>query len=138
MFKLLTPPQVKARWVELSKLLNKAVIHGRGELTVDDVLELVLIGRMFVAVTEVNNEIILAIAAEIMYYPRKRVLNLAFGAGTVSPMYNEIYEAIAKMAVILEADAIQCYCRKSVAKLLMKAYDGVEEAYIVLEKKVDK
>lgn len=138
MFKLLTPPQVKAKWTEISKLLNKAVIHGRGELMVDDILDLVLSGKMFVAVTETDDKIVLAIAAEIMYYPRKRVLNLAFGAGAVSPMYDEIYEALAKMALILEADAIQCYCRKSVAKLLMKAYDGVEEAYIVVEKKVDK
>lgn len=138
MFKLLTPPQVKARWIEISNLLNKAVIHGRGELAVDDILDLVTSGRMFVAITETDGKIVLAIAAEIMYYPRKRVLNLAFGAGIVSPMYDEIYTALAEMAKVLEADAIQCYCRKSVAKLLMKAYDGVEEAYIVVEKKVDK
>ena len=60
MFKLLTPPQVKARWVEISNLLNKAVIHGRGELAVDDILDLVTSGRMFVAITETDGKIVLA------------------------------------------------------------------------------
>lgn len=135
-FVLLTPKMVTARWNEVQPLLDSAVMHGRGELVVDDVLDLVWAGRMFVSVVKEDEKIVLAIAAEMMYYPRKPVLNLAFVGGKAYPMYDEIYARLEEMAVILGAKAIQCYCRPAVAKLLKAAQPGVEEAYIVVEKKV--
>lgn len=134
--KLLTPKQVTAYWNEICPLLDKAVMHGRGELVVDDILDLVWAGRMFVSVVEEKEKIVLAIAAEMIYYPRKPVLNVAFVGGRAKDIYVEVYARLEEMAKVLGAKAIQCYCRPSIAKLLTKAYDGVEEAYIVVEKKV--
>lgn len=136
-FTVLLPKEVDAEWAQIRPLLMKAVVHGRGEVMVDDILDLVKKGQMFVAATRDGDKIVLAIAAEIVYYPRKRVLNLAFGGGSVSPIYDQVYEGLAKMAKILDVNTIQCYCRPSVAKLLRTRYDDVEEAYIVLEKKVN-
>lgn len=135
--RVLPPNEVKARWLEIAPLLDKAVLHGRGELAVDDILDLVASQQMFVAGLEQEGRIHLAIAAEVIRYPRKRVLNLAFAGGTRSGTdASYIWDRLQEMARLLNASAVQCYCRESIARYLEKLQPDVERAYIVVEKKV--
>ncbi len=136
-FKLLSFPEVIVEWATLRALLGMAVVHGRGELVVDDVLDLVGSDRMFVSVLREDGKTILAVAAEIIHFPRRKVLNLAFAGGVHADFVSEHFFAqLEEMALRKGADAIQCYCRPAVARLLKRLQPEAEEAYIVLEKAV--
>ncbi len=136
-FQVLKPYQVHKLWPIICPLLDKAVIHGRGEVWVDDILDLVLNNKMFVAVVIDNDEIILAIAAEVLYYPRRSVLNIAFAGGKrADVLAREFYPRFEEMARIMKTDAMQCSCRPSIVRLLKRLDPGVEEVYIVVEKRV--
>lgn len=137
-FDLLTFPQTVAEWPIIMPLLDRAVVHGRGELVVDDILKLASEDRMFVSVLRnEDRKITLAVAAEIIYYPRKKVLNLAFAGGRDAKVVSELYfDQLREMAVRLGADRIQCHCRESVARLLKQLRPKASVAYIILEEEV--
>ena len=65
-------------WPRLRELLKPAMAFGQGEMEVDDILELALQGRMFVFANED-----FAVTAEFVYYPRKTVMVVGYGAGKV-------------------------------------------------------
>lgn len=134
---LLQPDQVEAAWPMLRELLAKAVQHGRGEVEVDDILTLALQRKMLIAVLLENGATVLALAAEITPYPRKTVLNIAFMGGHGAASSSAIsYPFVDKLAQLVGADSIRCYCRESMARYLTRHQPGYERAYVVLEKEV--
>lgn len=136
-FELLTFPQTVAEWPVIRPLLERAVVHGRGELVVEDILKLVSQDRMFISVLRSDHQIALAVAAEIIHYPRRKVLNLAFAGGRDSRIVSERYfDQLREMALRLGADRIQCHCREAVARLLKQMRPKAQVAYIILEEEV--
>lgn len=126
-----------AEWPAIRPLLAQAVAHGRGEIHVDDILDLVADDRMTVSVLREGPKIILAIAAEIIQYPRKKILNLAFAGGRDAKFVAHNYFAhLIQMAEKHNATAIQCFCRPSVARLLKQMQPEVVEAYTVMEREL--
>ena len=135
--RLLTFPEIVVHWTKIRPLLSSAIAKGRGEIEVDDVLDLAGQGRMSISVVWRDGSIALSIAAEVIHYPRRKVLNLAFAGGKDAKFVSDRFdEYLGEMARSLGADAVQCYCAPAVARLLKKMQPSAEEAYIVLERKV--
>lgn len=138
-FTLLTPKKLVVRWKEVRPLLQRAVVHNKGELIVDDVIDLVWQGKMFVAVLEEDEKILLVVAAEVIYFPKRKVMNLVLVGGTGTTILREqFHERLLQMAKTLEVQAIRCYCRDSVMRLLQRLDLKITKAYNVLELEVSK
>lgn len=136
-FRLLRPEEVVVHWEEIAPLLDKAVSYGNGELEVNDIRKLVLGGRMFIfGGFNQEKHLTLAITAEFNIYPRKMVLVVGFGAGTVKEHAEEVYLKIADFAKQGGARAIQTFCKNpAMVRLHRKNFDP-EIAYTVLEKQL--
>lgn len=135
-YRLLFPEEVKERWDVISKLLNRAVEHGRGEVTTDDILAMVGEGRMGVLALEEDGEIAAVTAFEILVYPHRRILNFAFTGGRNARSIVDNFDKIEEVARSMDADAISCMCRPAVARLIRRLLPTVEQAYVVMEHKV--
>lgn len=136
-FALLQPHDVHLHWPELRKLLGAAVAYTHGEIEVDDILDKVMQGKMFVSVLRKGEEIVLAIAAEIKCFPKQSVLNVAFAGGRDGKvMATQFYDQLEAMGKIFNVSAVQCYCRPAVARYLKRLFPDVQEAYVVMRKEV--
>lgn len=136
-FRLLRPEEVVVHWEEIAPLLDKAVSYGNGELEVDDIRKLVLGGRMFVfAGFNAEKHITLAVTAEFNIYPRKMILVVGFGAGTVGEHANELFMTVADFAKKGGATAIQTFCKNPAMVRLHQKYYAPDVAYTVLEKQL--
>lgn len=124
-------------WPLLRELLGRAVAKGRGEVEVDDILRLVELGRMHIGVLCDDERILLALAAEVVEYPRRKILNLAFAGGDGASFVAEHYmDELDSMARQLGADGVQFHCQPSMARMILKARPDAEQAYIVVERRV--
>lgn len=126
-FKLLRPEEVIDRWCELSTLLNPAVDSSNGEVVTDDILRLVIGGRMFVFADEK-----FALTCEFIVYPQKTVMVAGFGAGQVTEIHRYI-KTISEFAKRGGASAIQTYVRKPAMVRYYKRLLNIEPLYSVME-----
>lgn len=135
-YRLLHPAEVQANWSRLREEIGRAVAHGRGELQIDDILALVEDGRMGVLALHEGEVLLAATAFEILTYPRRKVLNFAFTGGRNAKGIVDNYHLIEQIAKQLGADAVQCFCRPAVARFIKRLIPDVEQAYVVMERKV--
>lgn len=129
-FRLLRPEEVIDRWPELSRRLDAAVQEGKGEVEVDDLRQLVLSGRMFIFATDQ-----FALTCEFVFYPRKTVMIVGFGAGKVSDRLAFV-QTIEDFARNAGASSIQTYCRNPAMVRYYKRFLDVDPLYAVLEKQL--
>ena len=127
-FKLLRPEEVIERWSELSALLDHAVQKGNGEAKVDDILKLVLGGRMFIFADDK-----FALTCEFVTYPQKTVMVAGFGSGCVEDIHRYI-EIMGDFAKRGGASSIQTYVRDPAMVRYYKRLLDLEPLYAVLEK----
>ena len=120
----------------LRELLNRAVVHNRGEMTVDDIVDLVDAGRMGVMVEMAGDDIALAVAFEVIPYPQRKVLNIAFVGGKNLQSLADQREKFHAIAKAFGADTMTCSCRPSMVRYLRRLSPDVQQAYVVLEWKV--
>lgn len=136
-FRLLRPEEVVVHWEEIAPLLEKAVSYGNGELTVDDIRKLVLGGRMFIfAGFNAERRINLAVTTEFNVYPRKMVMVIGFGAGTLGEHANDVFMKLADFAKQGGATALQTFCKNPAMVRLHQKYYDPDVAYTVLEKQL--
>lgn len=136
-FRLLRPEEVVVHWEEIAPLLDKAVSYGNGELAVEDIRRLVLGGRMFIfAGFDSDKRINLAVTTEFNVYPRKMVMVIGFGAGTLGEHANEVFLKIADFAKQGGATALQTFCKNPAMVRLHQKYYDPDVAYTVLEKQL--
>lgn len=136
-YMVLSPAQAEHHWPVIRELLAKAVDHGRGEVEVDDILVLAQSRKMFVVALMEDDRIVAALAAEVLAYPRKSVLNVAFLGGTgVAARSAQLIQFLDASARLLKASAVRCMCRESVARLAVRREPSVVRAYVVLEREV--
>lgn len=126
--KLLRPEEVIERWPELSGRLDAAVCCGNGEVLVDDILKLVLGGRMFIFADDK-----FALTCEFVTYPQKTVMVAGFGAGKVGNIHHCI-EVISDFAKRGGASSIQTYVKNPAMVRYYKRLLDLEPLYAVLEK----
>lgn len=134
---LLTPEGVKENWPVLCELLGKAVAHNHGEMEVDDIPELVENRRMFVSVLRKDGEIVLAIAGEIMKYPREKVLNVSFAGGKDGKLVaDHMWSHLEGIASVFNVAYVRAFCRPSMVRYLQQTLPGVECIYTVVQKRI--
>ena len=129
-FKLLRPEEVIERWPVLSERLAHAVQKGNGELETDDILKLVLGGRMFIFADDQ-----FALTCEFVTYPQKTVMVAGFGSGKVSDL-NAHIAVLAEFAKKAGASSIQTYVRDPAMVRYYKRLLDLDPLYAVLEKQI--
>jgi hypothetical protein len=136
---VLTPEQVFEQWWQLSELLQPAVDAGYGEMTVTDILERVEKGHMFIAVIREHEgeEIDVALACEIIKYPRKHVLNVAYLGGKPLALTRGkfLYATLEGIAKTVECSMIQGLCGPAQTRYFRRLF-GLKPVYTVLRKEV--
>jgi hypothetical protein len=134
---LLTPAQVQENWVVIRDALLQAVSHCKGEVEVDDIVQLVHERKMFVLAYFEKEDPKLFLACEPLYYVRRGVLNLAFGAGRgLKKMIDNHWDYIEALATKLNCQTVQISCRDSMARYAKKLVPDSYEAYTVMRKEV--
>ncbi|WP_354686689.1 hypothetical protein [Cupriavidus necator] len=127
---VLAPASLDACWPVVGGFLNDALAHSEGELTADDIREMVKAERAFVLVVIESGEIIAAGAVEINEYPRYRVANIiAVGGQRVFLRRSEL-DWLRMVVRDMGCAKLQTYCRPSMARLLERL--GMREAYRVM------
>lgn len=135
---LLTPAQVQESWAVIRDALASAVSHCKGEVELDDIVQLVHERKMFVLAYFEKDSPKLFLACEPLYYVRKGVLNLAFGAGRgLKNMVRNHWDYIESLARQLGCQSIQISCRDSMARYAKQLVPSSYEAYTVMRKEVD-
>lgn len=129
-FKLLIPHEVIDRWPELSARLAHAIEMGNGECALDDILKLVLSGRMFVFA---DNDFVLT--AEFTTYPQKTVMVVGFGSGEVKNRHF-IGDVLQDFARKCGASSIQTFCRNPAMIRYYRRWFQLDPIYTVLEKQL--
>lgn len=129
-FRLLRPEEVVSRWETLGKLLQPAIDRSNGELAVDDVRNLVLMGRMFIFATDK-----FAVTTEFMVYPKRTVMLVGFGAGKV-PDRDNVAAVLIDFAKRGGAEAIQTYCKDPAMERYYRRWFQLTPTYTLLEKQL--
>ena len=75
------PKDIPYMWHQIKPLIDKALVHSNGELTSDDVLELLLSKEQGLVIgyegyEDSYKKILMAAVTEIIQYPRKKVLRI--------------------------------------------------------------
>jgi hypothetical protein len=82
LFGLLTHQQLLDVWPQVRPLLDRAVQHANGEMAVDDVLEMVANGSMFVFLMIRNGVVVTALTAEFSTQPGLKSMLFRLLGGT--------------------------------------------------------
>lgn len=102
-------------WPQISSLIERAIPYGRGEYDIDDILDGVTSGRIFIAaVVGKNADVQFAAACTPIQFPKKSVLFVLYGAGHGA---SRAKDALVEACRRLECDWIETRCRESVARL---------------------
>lgn len=117
-------------WPLLAPLFESALSHGEGELSTDDIRELVRDERAFVLIAVDKGQMLAAAAVEIVAYPRFKVANIIATGGNRVFLRREELAWVGQIARDMGCAKVQTYCRPSMARLLGKL--GMREAYRVM------
>lgn len=117
---------IGALWPQISGLIAKAILYGRGEFALDDIRDGIEAGAMFALGVVTDGCVEFVITATVVEYPRKRVLYVQYGAGKGGALARD---ALIQAAKTLKADWIETRCRDSVARLYARV--GFDTAYRV-------
>lgn len=126
-FQLIPRATIESVWPALRKLFAPAVAMGDGEVLVDDILERVLDNRMFVFADDA-----FAVAVEFIYYPRKTVMVIGFGAGRIRDK-KLVAETLRRSATALGAHSVRTYCKNPAMIRYFRRWFGLTPLYTVLE-----
>lgn len=136
---VLTPDEVKQEWYHIAPYLRMAVEKNDGELLLEDIPGLVASSRMFIGVIreKPEAEILYALAGEVIVYPRKKVLNVAFVGGRplVQSRSKHLYPALEGIARLLDCTCIQGQCGPGAARFFSSMF-GLVPTYTVLRREV--
>ena len=123
---LVQPNEIPYMWHQVKPLIDKALVHSNGELTSDDVLELLLSKResLIVGYTDPEDsykEILMAAVTEVVQYPRKKVLRIiawATKSGYDGDEWLTLFNTIEYIGKQSGCDYIEAWTRKGMAKKL--------------------
>tara|TARA_R100000458_G_scaffold55783_1_gene60077 strand:+ start:183 stop:593 length:411 start_codon:yes stop_codon:yes gene_type:complete len=121
-------------WGEVEPLIDKALKHNHGELTSYDALQLLLDKKLDLWVGSDGNEILSALLAEFIYYPRKkamRIVTWSTKSGHDYTHWMELFDKIEHFAKHNECSLIEAWTRKGLAKKL-----NWEHSYSVVSKNI--
>ena len=136
---VLNPEQVKEQWWQIAPLLALAVSKNDGELLLEDIPKLVVDRQMFIGVVREapGEEIQLVLAGDVVIYPRKKVLNVAFVGGKplVQSRAKHLYPVLEDIARKLGCTTIQGQCGPGATRFYTRLM-GMTPTYTILRKEV--
>ena len=121
------PKSIPYMWHQVKPLIDKALIHSNGELSSDDVLELLLSQRQHLVIGYDNpkegsyKEVLMATVTEVIQYPRKKVLRIiawATKSGHDGEEWYNLFDTIEYIGKKSGCDYIEAWTRKGMAKKL--------------------
>lgn len=113
-----------AFWPQIRDQVARALKHGRGEYSIQDILDAIDCGELF-AVGAVRDGVVEFVAiAGVARFPRKSILSVMYGAGRGGARLKDTLMVAMRT---LRCDWIEFRCRPSVARLWRPL--GVEQAY---------
>ena len=121
-------------WGEVEPLVNKALKHNDDELTSDDVLQNLLDRSSVLWVGVQGKEILMAVVAEFVVFPRKkalRILTWATKSGYDYELWMKEFPKIEHFAKVNGCSFIEAWTRKGLAKKL-----NWEFSYSVVRKQI--
>lgn len=128
---------VEALWPELKPLFAPAVEYCAGELDVDDVLSLVKSKQAFIAVMSCEEKINLALAFQVLVYPKKTVLHvLAMGGEKFDVCATACWGEIENLAKVLGACAVRASVRPSMERYAKRVVPEAQKIYTVVERPI--
>lgn len=107
---LISTDQVAGAWPAVKHFVERALADGPGRITADDVEEQLRAGGMqlwTLITSEGEPEVLAVLVTEIIDYPRKRVLDLAFMAGDRMELWLAALPALEAWAVTQGIEQIQ-------------------------------
>ena len=120
----IAPKSIPYMWHQVKPLIDKALVHSNGELTSDDVLELLLSKRetLVIGYTDPEDsykEILMAAVTEVVQYPRKKVLRIiawATKSGYDGDEWLTLFSTIEYIGKKSGCDYIEAWTRKGMAR----------------------
>ena len=113
--------EVPRIWHEVKPLVEKALAHADGEQLPEDVL-LKLLNERMILFTGIEGQDLAGICiAEIIFYPRKKVLHLTIVAtksGRDFELWKDTYDVIAEFGRRMGCDSVSAWVRKGFVKKL--------------------
>jgi len=123
---------LRAHFPAVRALFERCVKRAvKGEFDADDLLRLAREGRMFIGVVTDGDAPVLALAFELIEYPRMTALNIAAMAGArMNEAMRMLWPTFKRLARLAGADCIQASGSAAMARLL--ARQGFGEVYRVM------
>lgn len=132
---LISTEQVSGAWPAVKHFVERALEHGLGRLGVDDVEAQLREGGMqlwTLITSEGEPEVLAVLVTEIIDYPSKRVLDLAFMAGDRMDLWLAALPALEAWAVTQGIDQVQIQGRPGWERVT-----GYPRAAVVLVKDLE-
>ena len=113
--------EVPRIWHEVKPLVEKALAHADGEQLPEDVL-LKLLNERMILFTGIEGQDLAGICiAEIIFYPRKKVLQVTLAAtksGRDFELWNETFEVVEDFGRAMGCTSVSAWVRKGFVKKL--------------------
>mgnify|MGYP003306842707 CR=1 FL=1 len=113
--------EVPRIWHEVKPLVDKALARADGEQLSEDVLQKLLNKEMILFAGIEANELASVCIAEILYYPRKKVLQVTIAAtksGRDFELWNETFEVVEDFGRAMGCTSVSAWVRKGFVKKL--------------------
>ena len=115
------PKEIPYIWISVKPLIEKALTHSNGEMLSSDVLNLLLENKEHLFIGYNNGEILSALVAEIIHYPRKevfRIITWSTKSGHDYEAWIGLWDTIENFAKSKGCDSIEAWTRKGLARKL--------------------
>lgn len=129
----LTTPELLAHWwphceKHFDRVVNEAA---RGEFETEDIFRLTAEGRMCIALVIEDNQVILAMAFEFIFYPRKTACNIvALGGSRLRECEHQFFVTFKEWCKTLGVTVLEASCSSSMSAILSRY--GFEKTYEVV------
>ncbi|CAL62404.1 Hypothetical protein HEAR2271 [Herminiimonas arsenicoxydans] len=131
---LLTPADIEEHRGMIIRLLTPVVEHaGRGEFTVDDLIQLARDGRAYIGISYAPE---ICGAFEFRHYPQSVSVNIiALGGEGLAELADLWFETFKKWAFVAGATSIEASCSRAMARILKRI--GFANEYEVVRLKIE-
>jgi len=131
---LLTPADLDEHRSQIVRLLSPVVDQaGRGEFTIDDLLQLARDGRAYIGISYAPE---ICVAIEFKHYPQTVSINImAIGGAGLEQLSDMWLDKFKKWALLAGASTIEASCSKAMVRILKRI--GFTNEYEVVRLKIE-
>ena len=131
---VLMPDECRVEEAKIRPWIEAAMSYSAGERTVDQILELLYVGKAQCWVVLSGEDIVNVATTEIIDYPNKRVLHIITSTGIDWENHKQEHKELEDFAKALGCQSISVWGRRGWERKLHTL--GYEHTYSVFEKKI--